>query len=50
MEDPVVDRFFLLLFDTKIIMATTTAVIRISPAMAMPIAKLLWEMQNVFGS
>jgi len=31
-------------------MATTTAVIRISPAMAMPIAKLLWEMQNVFGS
>ena len=50
MEDPVVDRFFLLLFDTKIMMATTTAVIKIKPAMAMPIAKLLCEMQNVFGS
>jgi len=49
-EDPVVERFFLLLFDTRIMIATTTAVMRISPAMAIPIAKLLWEMQNVFGS
>ena len=50
MEDPVVERFFLLLLDTRIMMATTTAVIKIKPAMAIPIAKLLCEMQNVLGS
>ena len=50
MEDPVVDKFFLRLLDTKIMMATTTAVIKISPAMAIPIAKLLCEIQNVLGS
>jgi hypothetical protein len=50
MEDPVVERFFLRRFETRIMMATTTAVIRIRPAIAIPMAKLRCEMQNVFGS
>ena len=50
MEEPVVDKFFLLLLETRIMMATTTAVIRIRPAMAIPMAKLLCEIQNVLGS
>jgi hypothetical protein len=40
MEDPVVERFFLLLLETRIMIAITTARIRIRPAMAIPIAKL----------
>ena len=50
MEEPVVERFFLLRLDTRIMMAMTTAVIKMRPAMAIPMAKLLCEMQKVFGS
>ena len=50
MEDPVVERVFLLLFDTRIMIAITTARIRIRPAIAIPMAKLRWEMQKVLGS
>ena len=47
---PVVLRFFLLLLETRIKMATMTIMMRIMPAMAIPIAKLLCEIQNLSGS
>ncbi len=47
---PVVLRFFRRRLDTRMRMATTTATMRMRPAMAMPMAKLFCEMQKWFGS
>lgn len=50
MDEPVVDTVLcrLLVSSTKI--AATTASMRIRPAIAMPMAKLLCDMQKLFGS
>ena len=47
---PVVLRFFLLLLETRMKMAMMTTMMRMMPAIAIPMAKLLCEIQNLSGS
>lgn len=50
MDEPVVDTVLCRLFVNSTKMAATTASMRIRPAIAMPMAKLLCDMQKLFGS
>lgn len=50
MDEPVVDMVLCRLLVSRTKIAATTASMRIRPAIAMPIAKLLCDMQKLFGS
>lgn len=50
MDEPVVETLLCRLLANSTKMAATTASMRIRPAIAMPMAKLLCDMQMLFGS